>query len=325
VGFELLTDTNIMENRKIKLTLNQKKFEIFHRPVMVQEVIQLLAPKNGIFLDSTVGGGGHAEAILTVLENGLLLGMDLDQEALAYSQLRLNQYQNFRLFNCNFTEMEPIVREIQKEPYCKNLKIMGILFDLGVSLHQIQTPERGFSYDLEGPLDMRFGGSITRKAQDIIRRSSLPEIEKILRNFGEERFFKRIARNIWENRNRLTNTRDMNALIESSLRRMPRPVKRKSLQRTFQALRIATNCELSNLRKGLEIALQIIGEGGRIVVLSYHSLEDRIAKQTFREAAKQGELKILTKKPTRPSDEETQQNPAARSARLRAAIKIAGK
>ncbi len=322
MGFELLTYTNLMENEKVNIKLNQKKTEIFHRPVMVQEVIQFLTPKKGIFIDATFGGGGHAQAILSVLENGFLVGIDLDQEAIAYSQLRLNQYQNFRLFNCNFTEIEQIVTEIQKETLYQNFKIMGILFDFGVSLHQIQTPERGFSYDLDGPLDMRFGTSITRQAKDIICRSSLPEIEKILRNFGEERFFKRIAKNIWENRNRITNTRDIITLIELSLRKMPRLVKRKSLQRTFQALRIATNCELSNIRMGLELALRIINKGGRIVVLSYHSLEDRIVKQTFRESAKQGQLKILTKKPARPTDEEIKQNPASHSAHLRAAIKI---
>ena len=188
MGIELLADTNLMENEKVNIKINQKKTEVFHRPVMVQEVIQFLTPKNGIFIDATVGGGGHAQAILSVLENGFLVGIDLDQEAIAYSQLRLNQYQNFRIFNCNFTEIEQVVREIQKEPYCQDLKIMGILFDLGVSLHQIQTPERGFSYDLDGPLDMRFGAGVTRQAKEIICRSSLPGIEKILRNFGEERF-----------------------------------------------------------------------------------------------------------------------------------------
>lgn len=322
MGFELLTDTFIMENRVVNKALNQKKSEVFHRPVMVQEVINFLGPQNGIFIDTTIGGGGHAEAILSVLENGFLIGIDLDQEAIAYSQLRLNQYQNFRLFNCNFTDMEQMVREVLKQPLCQNFKLMGILFDLGVSLHQIRTPERGFSYDLDGPLDMRFGANIPLKAKDIIRRSSLPEIEKILRNFGEERFFKRIARNIWENRNRLTNTRDIIGLIESCLRGKPRPVKRKSLQRTFQALRITTNCELSNIRKGLEVALRILANGGRIIVLSYHSLEDRIVKQTFRELAKHGKLEILTKKPARPGEEEVRQNPASHSARLRAAIKI---
>jgi 16S rRNA (cytosine1402-N4)-methyltransferase len=315
------TTSVLMETKDIDQNRKNEP-EVFHHPVMVQEVIQFLAPKNGIFVDATVGGGGHAEAILSVLENGFLVGIDLDQEAIAYSRLRLNRYPNFRLFNNNFTELEQILKEVSKIPICQSLKLMGVLIDLGVSYHQIRTPERGFSYELSGPLDMRFGLDTMRKAQDIIRRSSLPELEKILREFGEERFYKRIARAIYDNRNRLNNTRELINLIETRLKGMPRPLRKKALQRTFQALRIATNDELNNLQKGLQVALRLLAPGGRIIILSYHSLEDRLVKQTFREFAKQQKLEILTKKPLRPMIDEVSQNPAAHSARLRAAIKI---
>jgi 16S rRNA (cytosine1402-N4)-methyltransferase len=312
-----------MENQAVnKNHTGKDSSEVFHRPVMVQEVIQFLAPKDGIFFDATIGGGGHAEAILSVLANGFLIGTDLDQEAIAYSQLRLNRFANFRLFNCNFLELEPIMQEITKNPLYQKKQLMGVLFDLGVSWHQVRTPERGFSYGLNGPLDMRFSKDLRNKASDIIHHTSLPELEKILREFGEERFYRRIARAIFEQRKRLNNTQDLIALIESQLKSMPKPVKKKALQRTFQALRIATNDELNNLEKGLQVALKLLAVGGRVVILSYHSLEDRIVKNTLRELAKQGKLEIFTKKPVRSTISEIQVNPAAHSARLRAAIKI---
>jgi 16S rRNA (cytosine1402-N4)-methyltransferase len=314
--------TTLMENYDLVTDHPQKdNSEVFHRPVMVPEVIKFLAPKNGIFIDATLGGGGHAEAILKVLEDGCLIGIDLDPEAIAYSQLRLSRFSNFRLFNCNYLELEPIVEAVRKNPLYQDMEIMGILFDLGVSWHQIRTPERGFSYELNGPLDMRFGERIKNKASNIIRYASLPEVEKILREFGEERFYKRIARAIYEKRKQLNTTQELISLIESQLKTMPGKVKRKALQRAFQAFRIATNDELNNLRKGLLIALKLLTIGGRIIVLSYHSLEDRLVKNTFRDWAKQDKLKVLTKKPVRPTEEEINRNPAAFSARLRAAVK----
>lgn len=311
-----------MENYELATNHPQKdNSAVFHRSVMVPEVIQFLAPKNGIFIDATLGGGGHAEAILSVLEDGCLIGIDLDQEAIAYSQLRLSRFSNFLLFNCNFLELEPIIEEVKKNPLYQNMKIMGVLFDLGVSWHQIRTPERGFSYELNGPLDMRFGKSITIKASKIIHYASLPELDKILCAFGEERYHRRIARAIYEKRKQLNTTQELISVIESQLKTMPRKVKKKALQRTFQAFRIATNDELNNLRKGLLIALKLLAVGGRILVLSYHSLEDRLVKNTFRDFAQQDRLEILTKKPARPTEEEINRNPAAYSARLRAAVK----
>lgn len=313
----------LMENQaKNKNHTEKDSFEVFHRPVMVQEVIQFLEPKNGIFIDATLGGGGHAEAILSVLEDGYLIGIDLDQDAIAYSQLRLNRFSNFRFFNCNFLELESVMQEVINNSLYQNVKIMGVLFDLGVSWHQIRTPERGFSYELNGPLDMRFGKNITKKASNIIRNASLPELEKILREFGEEKFYRRIARTIYEKRKQLNTTQELISLIESLLKSMPRKVKRKALQRTFQAFRIATNDELNNLKKGILVALNLLAIGGRILILSYHSLEDRLVKNTFRDFAQRDRLQILTKKPVRPTEDEINRNPAAYSARLRAAIKI---
>jgi 16S rRNA (cytosine1402-N4)-methyltransferase len=295
---------------------------IFHNPVMVREVIQYLAPKDGIILDATLGGGGHSEAILSVLENGFLVGIDLDPAAISYSQSRLVGYKNFRLFNCNFMEMDKVLEKVLILPECQNLRLMGVLFDLGVSLYQIRTPERGFSYQLNGPLNMSFNPFSQIKAIDVIRRSSLPKLEEILREFGEERYYRRIAKAIWLKRQRLSNTKELVNLIESCLLAKPRFIKQKAVQRTFQALRIATNNELDNLFKGLLTALELLSLGGRIVVLAYHSLEDRIVKNTFRLFARQGKLEILTKKPLRPTEKERHKNPYATSARLRAAIKI---
>lgn len=295
---------------------------VFHQPVMVQEVIQFLAPSKGIILDATVGGGGHAEAIISLLANGFLIGIDLDPEAIAYCQSRLNRFSNFRLFNCNFIEMEQVLNQVRMLPSLSNLKLEGVLFDLGVSLHQIQTPKRGFSYELNGPLDMRFNPDSSHNAFDLIRGSSLFELERILNDFGEEKFSRRIAKAIYEKRKTLNTTKALADLIQSQLRKKPPMVKRKALQRTFQALRIATNEELTNLQKGLKIALRLLAPQGRIVVLAYHSLEDRIVKNTFRELAKQGKLAIVTKKPIRPTEAELIENPASDSARLRSAIKI---
>ncbi|MEO0114895.1 MAG: 16S rRNA (cytosine(1402)-N(4))-methyltransferase RsmH [candidate division WOR-3 bacterium] len=306
------------------ITCEEKKIDsnFFHRPVMVREVIQYLAPKKGIFIDATVGGGGHAEAILAALEAGFLIGIDLDPEAISYSQRRLNRFNNFHLFNCNFTEMGEVIQEFRKTSICNNQQVMGILFDLGVSFHQIRSAQRGFSFELNGPLDMRFNSESPLKAYDIIRRSSLPEIETIIRQFGEEKFAKRIAKAIWQKRKELKTTTQLADLITQQLKRLPDAVKRKAMRRTFQALRMATNNELENLQKGLLTVLELLAPGGRIVVLAYHSLEDRIVKNTFREFARQGKIEILTKKPLRPTPTEIQQNPQAHSARLRAAVKI---
>ncbi len=317
-----MNNTVLMENQVTNKKQAKANPEIFHRPAMVQEVIQFLVPKNGIFVDATVGGGGHAEAILLVLENGFLVGIDLDQEAIAFSQLRLKRFSNFRLFNNNYTELDRILEEIAQNPEYQQFKLMGVLFDLGISLHQVRTPKRGFSYELNGPLDMRFGQGIDCKAIEIIRHFTLPEMEKILQEFGEERFYKRIARTIFENRQKLNSTNDLTDLIRNQLINKPRPMIKKALQRIFQALRITTNNELKNLETGLQLALKLLAPEGRIVVLSYHSLEDRIVKLTFRELAKHGKLEILTKKPLKPLNDEIRQNPAAASACLRAAMKI---
>lgn len=310
---ELGSSVVILETQQDDRTF--KSF-VFHTPVMEREVIQYLVPKNGIFLDATLGGGGHSEAILSVLENGFLVGIDLDPASISYSQLRLKGYNNFRLFNCNFVEMEEVLKKFFELP------LMGVLFDLGVSLYQVRTPERGFSYELNGPLDMRFNPEDRIRAFDIIQRSSLPKLEKILHEFGEERYYRRIARAIWQNRQKINNTKELANLIESCLKGMPSFVKRKAQKRTFQALRIATNNELDNLQKGLRVALELLAVGGRIVVLAYHSLEDRIVKNTFRDFVRKGKLEILLKKPLRPTEEELRQNPFAKSARLRAALKI---
>jgi 16S rRNA (cytosine1402-N4)-methyltransferase len=263
---------------------------------MVKEVVAFLEPAPGkVLVDCTLGFGGHAEALLKA--GASVIGIDRDPEA---------GYPGIQVIQDNFANLDDII----KGP------VDGFLFDLGVSSYQIDEPSRGFSIRSEGPLDMRMDQSRGKTAADLINGLSLKELEKIFGEFGEERFSGRIARRIGEarERNRIETTGQLREIVEAAI---PTWRKRESVSRIFQALRIAVNSELSNLKAALPQAFGLLIPGGRIVVISYHSLEDRIVKQAF----KNGILKMLTKKPVTPGVEETAQNPRARSAKLRAAEK----
>ncbi len=288
---------------------------VFHRPVMVDEVLEYLQPKSGTIVDACVGGGGHARAILDFPGSCRLLGIDVDPEAIASARRQLANLDNVELVHSSYVDMAEIVRSRGLEP------VLGVLMDFGVSLHQLTSPDRGFGHDVSGKLDMRFDRSASEPpALELVRRASKREVLRWLREYGQEPFATRIARRISERKDRLKTTEDLAALVRSSV---PGHKARRALARVFQALRIAVNHELDNVARGLDAAIGLLAPGGRLVALSYHSLEDRLVKLHLRAGKRAGILDVLTPKPVRPCLAEVEQNPAARSARLRAAEKRA--
>jgi 16S rRNA (cytosine1402-N4)-methyltransferase len=315
-----------------------------HTPVLLAESLELLAPaRGGLFVDATVGLGGHAEALLRAAPAASLLGIDRDPEALAHAAERLAPFgDRVRLVEGDFHDLAEVAARAGVE------RAAGFLADLGVSSLQLDTPERGFSFRFDAPLDMRMGRR-GETAADLLNRSSEADLEKILRDYGEERQARRIARAIVAARGEepISTTGQLKGLIERVKGREPKarrlsrraPMEREGrvdpATRVFQALRIAVNRELAGLGEAIEQAVRLLEQGGRLVVISYHSLEDRIVKNTLRDLAR-GEIdqvtgrphtetqaiEVLTKKPVRPSEEEVAFNPRARSARLRAARRI---
>lgn len=298
-----------------------------HIPVLLKEVIYYLNPKPGEnFVDCTVGEGGHALAILEKIKpTGVVLGIDLDVKSLK----KIKPRKGLILCRGNFRKLEEIVKKKKIKP------VNGILFDLGLSLSQIKEGKRGFSYKSNEPLDMRIGsetedqknGSKPRlTAEEIINKWSFEDLYKIFKEYGEERFSRRIARKIITVRKKkpVQTTFQLKEIILQAIpfSKTKRGRGDRVLARIFQALRIAVNDELENLRQGLIQAVNILDSGGRLVVISFHSLEDRIVKKFFKEKEKQGVLKILTKKPVIPTREEIINNPKSRSAKLRAVIKV---
>lgn len=280
-----------------------------HIPVMIEETTDLLAPSQGkIIVDCTLGFGGHSAAILSKGAN--VIGIDQDLDALRAAEVRLSEYQNIRYVQDNFANIEKIV----KEP------VDGVVFDLGVSSYQIDQVLRGFSIRGDGPLDMRMDQGKGITAADIANDYPQEELERIFFEYGEERFSKRVAGAILARRRikPIETTFELKEIIEKAI---PVWKKRESVTRIFQALRIAVNSELDNLKKGLNGAVKTLKKGGRIVVISYHSLEDRIVKKFFVEQKNNGILNIITKKPVIAKEEEVLANPRAKSAKMRAAEK----
>lgn len=297
-----------------------------HIPVLVDEVIEYLDPKpNENFIDATIDGGGHTMTILKRNKpEGKVLGMDLDKELLENLKLKIKNLHlenRLILINDNFKNLKKIVKNICPE---WNRKVTGILFDLGMSSWHLEESGKGFSFKKNEPLDMRFDSSQKLTAKEIVNYWQENEIEKILREYSEERYAKNIAKTIANERQKkpILTTFD---LIEVVRKSVPRNYERGRINpatRTFQALRIAVNGELENLKIVLPQALDVLKENGKIVVISFHSLEDRIVKNFFKEKKREGKLKILTKKPIRASEEEIKKNPRSRSAKLRAAVKL---
>lgn len=266
-------------------------------------------------LDATVGLGGHAEALLAVLgPRGRLIGLDRDEEALEIARRRLQRFGGrAMLIHGDFGRLAELLEQ-------KGVaQIDAALFDLGVSALQLETPQRGFSFLREGPLDMRMDPSQGKTAAELINRASQRELMEILRDYGQERWANRISRAIVRRRP-LSTTSQLAALVRSVVPGASHGRSRiDPATRTFQAIRIAVNRELDQLAQGLKQAVNLTRAGGRIAVLAYHSLEDRIVKVVFREAAQTGSLSIVTRKPIRPSPEEVSRNARSRSACLRIA------
>lgn len=309
----------------------------FHQPVLLEEALALLNCRSGgIYVDGTVGGGGHARAILEgTSPDGLLVGIDRDDEALREASRVLAPFgPRVILAKGSFADLRDILAAHGIGP------VQGILLDLGVSSHQLDTAERGFSFSLEGPLDMRMNPSSGPSARDLIRSAREDELARIFREFGEERFARRIARVLVEHRRRepIETTVDLAALIARVVPGGAREERRiHPATRVFQALRIAVNRELDHLERGLREGIEALAPGGRMAVISFHSLEDRLVKETFRSWEKtctcppgipvctcrtEAKARVLTRKPLRPRPEEAEANPRARSARLRAAARI---
>jgi 16S rRNA (cytosine1402-N4)-methyltransferase len=304
-----------------------------HVPVLVNEVIEGLQPHpGGHFIDCTVGLGGHATAILEKISpSGRLLGIDADPEAIKISQDRLSDYgQAATLVNDSFVNLEAICERYHFHP------VDGILFDLGVSSLQLDTAERGFSFQLDAPLDMRFNPEQGLTASDIVNRFSEQELAELIERYGEERHSRRIARLIVQNRP-IASTTELARLVEQASGSATRRGKIHPATRTFMALRIAVNNELQNLELALKQTPNLLRPGGRLAVISYHSLEDRIVKQFMRFAASTcvcppgtvvcrcahvPTLKLISRKVIKPTSLEIESNPRSRSARLRIAERL---
>jgi 16S rRNA (cytosine1402-N4)-methyltransferase len=308
-----------------------------HVPVLVAETLDFLAPERrpgGLFVDATVGLGGHAEALLKRAPEARLLGLDRDRQALELAARRLAVFgdsgDRVRLVHARFDQLEEVLAGLGIE------RVAGVLADLGVSSLQLDLPERGFSFRRDGPLDMRMGiGELT--AADLVNQSSEGDLERIIRDYGEERHARRIARAIARARadSPITTTGQLKTLIDRIKGWSAHKEKIDPATRVFQALRIEVNQELAGLDALIEQTVRLLEPDGRLVIISYHSLEDRIVKNRIREMA-QGEvdqitgrtrsetqlIEALTRKPVRPTEQEIAFNPRSRSAKLRAAKRI---
>jgi 16S rRNA (cytosine1402-N4)-methyltransferase len=291
---------------------------VLHTAVMSKEVIDLLNPRPGqVFVDCTMGTGGHAGEILKrILPKGRVIGIDRDAESLEKAKARLEKFSDScTLVNDDFRNLDAIFNRLNIQ------EIDGVLFDLGISSWQLDASERGFSIKQEGPLDMRMDKHSYISAYDLVNSLSEKEIATILKTFGQERFHNRIAHLLVEERNKgqITTTKELSDIV---LKAIPYRYQSHSIHpatRTFQAFRIAVNRELEALGLGLEKAINHLSKGARVGVISFHSLEDKIVKDQFKKFQRQKMLKIVTSKPLRPSAEEMRENPRSRSAKLRVA------
>jgi len=293
----------------------------FHQPVMVKEVLYWLNPReNGVYVDCTLGAGGHSKALLEKTKGKIkIIGMDWDEQSLKIAKENLDTYkERINFVKGNFKDISLILKR------CKMSNIDGILYDLGVSSLQLNDPERGFSFRYSSFLDMRIDQNQELTAAKLINKKSCRELEDIFFKFGEERWARRIAEFTVKERQAhpLSTTEELVDVIRKAI---PGEVRRKRkihfATKVFQALRIAVNQELNNLPISLRGAIESLGKEGRICVISYHSLEDRIVKKEFK-GREEGELTVLTKKVVRPSRDEIRNNPRARSAKLRAAERL---
>ena len=308
--------------------------EFKHVPIMLSQVIDGLNIKpNGIYFDGTIGGAGHSKEILKRLDTGLLIGCDKDKEALFVSETRLSQISsNFTLVHNDYKNFAKILKML------KIKKVDGILLDLGVSSYQLDNAERGFSYRFDAPLDMRMDRSSGLSAYDVVNTYSKQDLERILYSYGEEPFTKNIVKNIIKAREiaPIKTTLELVEIIKNSV---PAKVLKKGhpAKRVFQAIRIEVNGELKDLENTLKDMIDSLNKGGRIAVITFHSLEDRIVKNVFKECLAdcicpkelpvcvcnhKASIKLVNKKPLEATDQELEQNSRSQSAKLRIAQKI---
>lgn len=296
---------------------------MIHTPVLTKEVIKYLDPKpNENFIDCTVGQGGHTKLILEkTVPGGKVLGIDADPQQIENSKLQLENFkERIILINDSYSNLKDVIEKTNFEP------VNGILLDLGMSSEQLAESERGFSFQKDELLDMRYDNKNQNEltAEKIINEWKQADIEEILKEYGEERFARQIANKIIEER-KVKEIKSTFQLVEVIKKAVPVKFQFGRIHcatRVFQALRITVNDELNNLIKVLPQIISVLSPGGRIVIISFHSLEDRIVKNFFKEKDKDKAIKILTKKPITADFEELRENSRSRSAKLRAAIKI---
>lgn len=292
-----------------------------HIPVLKEEVITYLRLKEGMTIaDLTVGGGGHAEEILKKIgPSGRLVAVDRDREALDAAKARLTRHgRAVRFFHANYADMDSVFAKLEMR------KIDGALFDLGASSLQMENRERGFSFKLNGPLDMRMDTRGGVKASDIVNGYSKRDMARIFKEYADERFALRIADRIvsQRRRRRIETTGTLADIVIEALGYRQRFGKIHPATRVFMALRIAVNKEIEGLGRALARLADFLGGGARACVISFHSAEDRLVKNKFREWAGSGAFKLITKKPVRPGAEEIKSNPRSRSAKLRVAERL---
>ena len=297
-----------------------------HKPVLLRESINYLNLKEGdCIVDATIGLGGHSEVILEKIgPKGILIGFDADSSNIEILKSKFSQHRNLILMNENFSQIETALKKINI------FKINGILFDFGLSSFQLNSPNRGFSFQNEGPLDMRINQSQSLHAEKIINNCTKNELEEIFKKYGEEKHSKRISWQITESRKKenITSTLHLSKIINKALYKVSYNERRNILARIFQAIRIRVNNELDNIEKGLRSSIKLLSPGGRIVTISFHSLEDKIVKNTFNlytgkyNNLYKKELILITKKVIVPDFEEIKYNSRAKSSKLRAAEKI---
>jgi 16S rRNA (cytosine1402-N4)-methyltransferase len=293
-----------------------------HKPVMLDEVISFIKPGKGdIIVDATIGAGGHSCEILKMIEpDGLLIGIDKDAEILKIAGRYLSKISDsYKLYQADYVDLDYILNKLEIS------KVQGILLDLGVSSLQLDSMERGFSFIKEGPLDMRMDRSQGKTAEDLLKKLSQREMADIFWRYGEEGRSRRIAKAIIQERKsgaEIKTTTQLSKIVEKALFTTKKYQKKRKIHpatRVFQALRIAVNDELKSLEYFLNNVCEFLTSGSRIVVVSFHSLEDRLVKSAFRKGQGASSLEILTKKPLSPLDSEIRENVRARSAKLRAA------
>lgn len=313
-----------------------KKIEFSHRSVLLDECIEALEIRpDGVYLDGTAGGGGHSAEIARRLgDSGLLIAIDQDETAVAVVTERLSSFGlRARVVRNNFCELSEVCREQGID------EIDGLLLDLGVSSHQLDTPERGFSYQADAPLDMRMDKRKSLSAYEVVNTYSQEKLKRILFDYGEERYAPAIASAIVKQREKkpIETTAELSELIKYSIPPAAREGGHHPAKRSFQAIRIEVNAELDVIEPAIRSAVSLLRRGGRIAIITFHSLEDRIVKQTFSDLAsgctcprdfpicvcgKKPTVKVITKKPILPSRLELEENPRSRSAKLRVAEKL---